>query len=1451
MKNRRKKRAWLSVILIAVAAGAVVLTMGIIKMMHGKAETHLIEIIPTGQQNDLVETDTDFLITAPKNTLPSRSVFEKMITISPETAFELEENENGYLLSMNGNFEPDSMVKLQLTMDNGNKKSWAFQTVSAFSVVSHTPEHGKQNVFCGESIRVTFSSADIEMEEFSAAFSIEPKVEGHFEKYGATMVFVPDEPLTLYSEYWVTIGEEMQNTAGDHLQSAVEFRFVTADEDENADRDGKILNSAEISENFLPKDKPVISYRTVGEVSFADAFVEVWRYETAEAYREALENYLEKTKNTISDAVQMEIETDHLELMMRFEGAENFGEFEGSHYAVFPETLDEGWYLAKLTASEGNGENCSLFKFIQISDWLVYSTETEKNHLFWINRADSGETVAGAAVTLVRDEKSLSATTADNGVVCFENVEGSARKGLLEIVQGEKVFLSLYGFATDEPAAVENYDAYICADRCIYGSEDTISFWGSVISRNNAEPLKKVTVMISDEERCFYCTEAETAADGSFSGEWQFKGLSGSLKLSVVVDDTVIFSRYVEISDEKADYEAAISLDKNICFAGEKITAEIYVNDADGKPAAGMEVAVFVGESDPISAITDENGMAVVDLTAETEGNFWEPKSCDIVVRSAEGELEVRTSCTVVGRDVAVYGKYDAASGRVKVYADYIVLPEEGQGDSVYANDYAVLKGAAADKKVQGTLYRVWSTATVDQEASYYDFLQDKRVKVYKYKQHEQVVKRYKFQTGEDGDYIDGLPELDENSSYYMLITAKDSQGRTSAARIDIQISSGYANYYGRKNYSYAEVPGKRESENILRLRMNGDWVEEGQVFTILKNEKGIEYTVKDADDDFPDGDDNRSVVYGAYFDGKRLYEIAPYSSSVPETQKLSVEMTQEEEKLHIRALHTDNTPAANAAGVVLILDKSQPTEKILGNFFDEGQKEEPNVYCSYEQYTLVPMKQEENEDSTMEQYRADAGWLGQFTTDHSGNAVVTLPEQDMRGKKAVAVVIENREGYGLKGRVEQELQMTTAFLLKKMMPETLIAGEEFSVTLYCTGYALEDRIHTIEYTCALRSAYRYSLDFPGTDVIFKTTAGNEEYVTFNFGKLNAGEYTVSLTATCGEYETAEEIVLVVNEGRKEKNVLHELSVNELLEFRTERYPVVLCVVPQKDVLRGKLIGSLMAAEDNTLSGYAAELWLQNKYAANEEAQDAWVKLFNANGFSESGEADDVFLTAKWMLLQKDAAVQMRMREYFLNVLEQAADSHAVAAGYLGLAACGEAVLMDIRYLLENEDFETQDKLILTAALAALGDDDGAEYYFKKTIEKDVKAYRDDEEHVVYFVSQRGEEDSKQLTAAAALTSAILHDEYAEGFVRYFVNETECSEYIAEKLICLSGMTRANDRARISYVYEGESCSSELTGENILLLHLSYKQMKELNLQCPFGGVAVIVGSRETAAEKN
>ncbi|MDO8485617.1 MAG: Ig-like domain-containing protein, partial [Candidatus Limnocylindrales bacterium] len=232
------------------------------------------------------------------------------------------------------------------TPDGATAASWAFRVRGPVTVTSTIPGDATVGVPVRTGIEVTFDQEGVA--DMADHFSIEPAVDGRFERHGRTQVFVPSElaPATTYN---VTVRKGLARTGTDlTLPADVVFRFET---EGPGVQEARVVFGRDVIESGLA-EPPVIATRAI--VPYVDnepapapesAKVRVYRLPSLDSASRALADFLAAPRWTeYSDPL---IPTKGLPVVAAFTA--KLEPLTGELFLLrFPAPLDEGWYVVEI-----------------------------------------------------------------------------------------------------------------------------------------------------------------------------------------------------------------------------------------------------------------------------------------------------------------------------------------------------------------------------------------------------------------------------------------------------------------------------------------------------------------------------------------------------------------------------------------------------------------------------------------------------------------------------------------------------------------------------------------------------------------------------------------------------------------------------------------------------------------------------------------------------------------------------------------------------------------------------------------------------------------------------------------------------------------------------------------------------------------------------------------------
>ena len=552
--------------------------------------------------------------------------------------------------------------------------SWAFQARAPLHVVSVLPGDATTGVPLATGIEVTFDQgAAADMAPF---FTIVPAVSGRFEQHGRTQVFVP-AALRAATLYTVTVRHGLPVSGTElTLERDVTFRFETAGPDRPPSV--RFWFGRDVLETS-PTEVPVVGLvvETPGDVPSiqppTSVQVRVYRFPSLAATVAPMERFL--SGPGWADFSGPRIPTTGLAQVMTFTAALHPLPGVADQIVTFPARLPRGWYVIEAGRDQPAQ---AILQVTEVAAWVAVLTDRT---VAWVNDAATGGPLRGADVrvaggrslgptgsdgmldaatppALVPPESDPAATyvaeaappppilvvTARNGhglLVPFDvNQQGDAYRG---------------EWWKDVPAVRTAWWSVIATDRSIYRRDDRIAAWGFMRGRIDGRVPASVELRLvlpantdqADPPAVVRVT-ARPASSGAYAAELPLAGAAvGSYLLQAVVDGRVVSATWLDVGIiRKPAYRLAMTTDRHVVVAGDRVTATVAAAFFDGQPVPGTPLAIRADTSydtilDTIS--TDASGKATTGWTAEIDTTTEDPQSVQlsaVPTRPEEGEIE-------------------------------------------------------------------------------------------------------------------------------------------------------------------------------------------------------------------------------------------------------------------------------------------------------------------------------------------------------------------------------------------------------------------------------------------------------------------------------------------------------------------------------------------------------------------------------------------------------------------------------------------------------------------------------------------------------------------------------------------------------------------------------------------------------------------------------------------
>ncbi len=179
-----------------------------------------IFVEPTKISDSLVNVKSEFLIKS-KNKI---SLTKNSISLNGEDNFELTKiSEKEYKISPIDLLSANKKISISIK-DSEKSFDYVFASVPKFQVLATTPTDSA-TVQINSGIEVEFNFQNFDFEEAKNNFSIEPKVDGKFEKKDNKLIFIPSENLISGFKYQVLIKKGISEKDGQILDKDFSFSF--------------------------------------------------------------------------------------------------------------------------------------------------------------------------------------------------------------------------------------------------------------------------------------------------------------------------------------------------------------------------------------------------------------------------------------------------------------------------------------------------------------------------------------------------------------------------------------------------------------------------------------------------------------------------------------------------------------------------------------------------------------------------------------------------------------------------------------------------------------------------------------------------------------------------------------------------------------------------------------------------------------------------------------------------------------------------------------------------------------------------------------------------------------------------------------------------------------------------------------------------------------------------
>lgn len=1454
-----------------------------------------------GAQNGIISTLSVFKVTT-ENEMSEEELISSL-NVTPQMDFAVTKTgEKSFDITPAKELEEGTLYRFTVGDPENPTGSFVFQTESDLIIKSVFPADKSTDVPVNTGIEITFSEAVAPDTDFSKYVISNEGVKGSFELYpnGKTLAFIPEKELKNGQVYTFTIKEGLKSVNGKSLDEGREFKFLTITETEFDSTaihltSSMLYFSEQEAKNGIPMEYRLYTERKSSTDNAID--VSIYAFDSTEAAASAIID-MEKEKEEL--VLSSSIPAFSVKGLKKIAQTQIKGEdtLEGKYYSTQRDlllpALEKGIYLAELTFTGkigGKKYEETLQCLIQVSDLTIYTEQSAKEMLVWVNKGK--DEINGKISAYYFDrydfwnaEKTNGDITAEyvlkNGVSTFLVPDRNA--AILTVTCGEESILST--------TALRNIDnngnamAYLFTDRVVYFGDDKISFSGIV---KGIDTTIDTTLYYSLGYTNVYYPLALND-DGTFEGEVILENRTANYYIPLRIFDkdmNLLAVQNVSITqEEKPVYKMDVSFDKLFYRNGDKATITVTASFYDGTPASGLKINIYSGNVIGINKTltTDKNGKATYSVTL---GNIKRDSTYPVTV-SVSAELIGEETTTLYGHASATY-----------FHSDLWFECEEISGESPFTEirlnkidtssiltqvdlSYPLFPDNIISEPMNGTVSVTYTkTWWVPHKDTYYDPITKTTKESTYYSVTESVYKKETLTLTNGKVSIPHIKVEDDFNGYYTCtVSYYDSKtGNTyvlhsnvtdygSKPYVDYSSVGGYDLSLDKENYSV-------DDEVNLTLTYDGKEPTGKTLFTLYSNGRKEYYVSENGtysfsyENEFIPG----AKVYITHFDGNGISftstKHVDYDYETNNTAEITLTMDDKDyrpgDRITLSISMTKNEKPIKGGYVTICFvdeacfalgeQKVNPIGQYYQNKYDDHVAR--NLRFSFlPTYAEAPgygatadmvvedaaMEKDESfsdgsETNIREDFQNNPIFETLYLNEH-GEAVVsfTLPD-NITEWRITAIGFGgdfNTLGKTDIGHTQTKVVTSLPFFVNLSMSDLYILGDDIAFSAQCYGTA---NMGKIKYVAEIS-------DESGKVIAKKTLTDNsDERSHFNLGKLEEGSYYLTLTAEADGYSDGVKLPFSVARSAAIMTAYKNVEVEDIHSLTPALYPINITFYDKEyDALfdAAAMVRRWYGtrADSNAahylLSGILQKIFGQSGYTDGNLTK-IQAELSSYNGFIpliSYGEGD-VELTAKIAAVVPDVLTEeakARLISYTENYLNtsQYTSPEEMTAALLILSGLGEGNLSDLYYIRAHlKGYGIKSSLYLAAAFAYMGD-----WTTGKEILTDVLSQYGKEHDGEMWIEGKNTEESIEFTALALMTSALTDREQSKKLADYIDTHTSTVElYCLETAAYVKNLVPQGDGENtLVYRVNGEERTLQLRKTGTVNLSLTKSEFESLEV---------------------
>ncbi len=1239
----------------------------------------------------------------------------------------------------------------------------------------------------------------------------------------------------------------------------------------------------------------------LGEIS-----AEIYKYKSQNDLINAIKEAYENAQKTIESGEDYKYPTKGTEKIGSFKLEE---EDDGSSYVSLPISEKGAYLVKlsfKVKTSAITSETVTYYRIVQITDLMLYSETTDRDIAILAAKSGSAAPLSGLSVNIETFSYNSSAGTPNELGGYTKITKKTDKNGFTSLEKSDDKLMLIYAKDGKDELTVlsdssyrseQEYESYVYTDREAYFPNDKINFTLYLSPKAKDEMPERVYYSINYSGKKLPLSQIDS---GVYTGSYLLEDfMGGGISLIFYDEDgKAINSKWLQVTEEnKPVYSVSIEFDKLFYRYGEKGVATLTAKFFDGTPAQGLSFEfngnnININLSGSTRVVTDKKGKIEIPFTATYTGSTTSYPTQVYISANQTGyeDVPLRASASAV----YIFSTVDFTSERIyengKSYTNVylkerVVDSLRSEADLKYPLFPDNTVGDAKDGTVKVVLRKyVYTKIKIGTE---YDPITKTTYERYRTQINEHIEKSFQ---GEIKNGVLTLPhyKVEGFQGYYSYeISYSDTKGGHSYTLHSYAVE-GQKTAYNYTDYKDYELILNNDSysvgDRVVLTVESSDSGKADSVFAMLTvvTHKGVTRYFSyngEFSFDFTEIMKRGARAFLTVNDGEKLYYnrdiFIPYDSKDSE---LSLEIIPEKDKYRpgdeatVTVRVTDKKTGQPVSDALITLsiadeacfaiaDQSVNTLSVLypQNAYILGVSRgiyrpltlETSVRSEFF-YSSPTMDLAESasgiekdsisngEDVYLREKFSDNPVYVNLKTDKDGILRYTYKAPDnITGWRITAVAFADSKGETnvMTGSSVSSLVTTLPAFINPVVSGIYIEGDEITASARLAGNDINGT-EKVTYEAEL---------LLGNERIkkIKETSSADDIVFFNFGKREAGSYSIVITARCGDYADAVRKELSVIKSAVSAPVSKELEIKNIKSISPTEYPITLTFFSRNQSeffsYISRLRSTKLSRADAVAASYGATMLLETVTGNKEQTEKLAGSIktgFSANiteglvsllPYSEG----DVKLTALILLASPEIlsehetqnAIASLSSVIYSNVTDAVEFSYAL----LGLAAAGEPVLTDLYYVASNcKSFPLEAKLAISAAFAAIGDYSSASQIFSELKEEFAISSAKD----IYFEGKSAE-DSILLSYTALLSAAVVDRESAEGILSYLNNRTSSLDIYPLHILWYLKNAKPEDADPITLVYElnGEKKEAILENGSRLSLSLDRASFESLKVE--------------------